>query len=209
MVSPLFDGILNCPMPFRCLMIFVSLLIPWNGLAADEGALLPGRNLELLDLSGKRVNPFGDSKDKAIVFVFTSNTCPIANRYAPELQRLEKIYRSRGVAFWLVHADSDETTESIGNNAREHGYRWRVLRDPKQKLVRLAKARVTPEAALFSPGGELLYHGRIDDRYVAFGQARREPTSRDLQKAIEAVLAGKPVAPSETKAIGCYIPERR
>ena len=209
MVSPVFDGILSCPMPFRCLMLFVSLLVPWTGPAADESALSPGRDLGLLDLGGKPVDPFSNSKEKAIIFVFTSNTCPIANRYAPELQRLETTYRSKGVVFWLVHADVDETPESVGANAREHGYRWGVLRDPKQKLVRLAKARVTPEAAMFSRGGELLYQGRIDDRYVAFGQARREPTTRDLQKAIEAVLAGKPVAPSETKAIGCYIPERR
>jgi hypothetical protein len=87
----------------------------------------------------------------------------------------------------------------------DYGYKFEALRDPGHEPVKLAKARVTPEAAVFSTHGELLYHGRIDDRYVDFGKSKREPTTHDLQDAIDAVLAGKPVRLPETRAAGCYL----
>ena len=68
-----------------------------------------------------------------------------------------------------------------------------------------AKARVTPEAAIFLPNRKLAYHGRIDDRYIDFGKARNAPTTHDLEAALEAVIAGKPVPSEATRAVGCYL----
>jgi hypothetical protein len=50
------------------------------------------------------------------------------------------------------------------------------------------------------------YRGRIDNWYASLGVARQVVTSHDLADAIEAVLAGRPVARRETQAIGCSIP---
>jgi hypothetical protein len=36
---------------------------------------------------------------------------------------------------------------------------------------------------------------------------RPEPTRRDLEEALEAVLAGREVAEPVTRAVGCYIAE--
>ncbi len=63
---------------------------------------------------------------------------------------------------------------------------------------------VTPEVAVMSADQKLLYRGRIDDRYVEFGKDRPEPTVRDLERALDAILAGKPVPVRETQAVGCY-----
>jgi hypothetical protein len=68
-------------------------------------------------------------------------------------------------------------------------------------------ARVTPEVAVFRPGGRIVYRGRIDDRYVAFGKMRQVPTTRDLEHVLNALLEGKQVANATTVAIGCFIPE--
>jgi hypothetical protein len=51
----------------------------------------------------------------------------------------------------------------------------------------------------------MLYRGRIDDRYVEFGKDRPQPTVRDLERSLEAVLGGKPVPVAKTRAIGCFI----
>jgi hypothetical protein len=75
-------------------------------------------------------------------------------------------------------------------------------------LVRTAKVRVTPEAAVFLPDGTLIYHGRIDDQYVDFGKDRPEPTQRDLQQVLTDLLAGRRLTESSTRAVGCNIPER-
>ena len=51
----------------------------------------------------------------------------------------------------------------------------------------------------------LLYLGRIDNRVEDFNIRRAEPTRFDLREALDAVLAGKPVTNSRTKAFGCAI----
>ena len=56
-----------------------------------------------------------------------------------------------------------------------------------------------------SENRRMVYRGRIDDRYVDFGQTRVAATSHDLQDAVEAALAGRSVSPSRTTAIGCFI----
>ena len=62
-----------------------------------------------------------------------------------------------------------------------------------------------PESAVFDGHGALRYHGRIDDLYIAFGRSRRAPTTHDLDDALIAVLAGKPVTHDARPAVGCYI----
>ena len=52
---------------------------------------------------------------------------------------------------------------------------------------------------------QVVYRGRIDDRYIELGLDRSQPTVRDLEQALEAVVAGKPVAVRETQAVGCIL----
>jgi hypothetical protein len=67
---------------------------------------------------------------------------------------------------------------------------------------------VTPEAAVYA-NGRVVYHGRIDDRYVDLGLERPAPTVHDLDDALTAVLAGRPVEHPVTQAVGCYIADFR
>ena len=158
------------------------------------------------DLQGRPVNPLLDEKAKAGVLIFASNDCPVSNRYAPELGRIHKRFAALGVQFWLVHADPDETPQEIAKHLKEYGYPFGAIRDTKHELVKLAQARVTPEAAVFLPGGKLVYHGRIDDRYADLGKERAKPTKHDLIEILEAIQEGKTPALQVTKAIGCSIP---
>jgi len=159
-----------------------------------------------LDLNGSPVNVFVASPASVTVLLFISNDCPIANRYAPEFRRLHDRFASRGVSFWLVHADPAENPADIREHARQYQLELPEIRDPQHHLTKLAKAEVTPSAAVFSPGMTLVYRGRIDDRFVELGRERPAATRHDLAEAIEAVLDHKPVLVSATKAVGCYIP---
>jgi len=161
--------------------------------------------LQLLDLNGRPVDPFQTTaSSKAVVFLFTATDCPISNRYAPEVQRLYAEFAAKGVRFWLVYPNPAESADAIRAHEKSFGYPAEALRDPKQQLVKLAKATVTPEAAVFV-NGRLVYHGRIDDRIVDLGLERPSPTMHDLDEALTAVLAGKPVARPATQAVGCFI----
>jgi hypothetical protein len=54
-------------------------------------------------------------------------------------------------------------------------------------------------------GDAVLYRGRIDDRYAELGRERPTPTTHDLEDALKAAIAGKPVAVKETRAVGCIL----
>jgi hypothetical protein len=139
------------------------------------------------------------------VFIFMSIDCPISNRYAPEIQRLQEEFAAEGVRFSLVFANPRDTRDAIHEHMKAFGYRIDVVQDPRHDLVRRTGATVTPEAAIVDRHGRLVYRGRIDDRYVDVGIDRQRATSHDLQDAIAATLAGRPVAKPITRAVGCYL----
>jgi peroxiredoxin len=166
-------------------------------------------DLRLPDLDGRQVEPLRVKDAKAIVFIFIRTDCPVSNRYAPEVRRLQNKFAKSGVMFWLVYPDPGESGEIIRNHIKEYEYRLSVLRDPEHKLVKMSGVQVTPEAAVFLPSGRMVYRGRIDDRYVAFGKVRPVPTTRDLEQVLKAMLEGKQVTSRTTAAIGCFIPDLR
>jgi len=159
----------------------------------------------LYDLEGREVDPLADETVSVTVFLFTRTDCPISNRYAPEVRRLSDRFAPRGVRFWLVYPDPSTTADAIRAHLADYGYPMGALRDPRHALVRATGVRVTPEAAVFARGRGLVYHGRIDDRFPGFGQARAEPSTHDLEQAVEAALEGREVATPVTEAVGCYL----
>ena len=164
-------------------------------------------SLRVENLAGNAIDPLAVAKDvKAIVFLFTSTDCPISNRYVPELRRLAQTFVPEGVMFRLVYPNPAEDSAAIRGHMAAFAYAGAIdaLRDPKHGLVKFTGATITPEAALYA-GGRVQYRGRVDNRFVDFGVDRPAATEHDLQDAIAAVLAGKPVAHPETQAVGCYI----
>lgn len=160
------------------------------------------------DLSNRPVRPLSDSA-KVNVFVFARIDCPVTNRYAPELKRVAEEFADKGVKFWLIYPDRSETAEEIQKHIASYGFPGTPLRDPDRALERYAKATVAPEAAVFDAEGQLRYHGRIDDRWVAFGKSRQTANRHDLEVAISEVLEGRAVSVTETRAIGCYLADLR
>ncbi len=142
---------------------------------------------------------------KAVVLVFIARDCPISNAYAPELQRIYARYAPRKIGVALVYPEADLSLADARKHAREFGYACPVFLDPSHRWARKAGATVTPEAAVFSPQGKLLYRGRIDDLFVGWGKRRPQATRHDLRDALDAILSGKPVPTSKTTAIGCFI----
>lgn len=167
----------------------------------------------VVDLEGREVDPgsLAERAGTAAVFLFTRMDCPISNRYAPEVRRLATAFAADGVRFYLVYPNPRATAEGIRAHLADYGYgtddgdELPALRDPRQTLAAAVGAEVTPEAAVLDTGGRLVYRGRIDDRWVAFGQLRAEPTRRDLQEVLTALVAGDPVEPRTTRAVGCFI----
>jgi hypothetical protein len=159
----------------------------------------------VLDMENRTVNPFEKPGAKAMVFVFVRTDCPISNRYAPEIERLAGRYAKEGIAFWLVYPEPSTSAVEIEQHQKEYHLSVQALRDPRHALAKMARVKVTPEAAVFMADGHEVYRGRIDDRYVDFGKERPAPTTHDLDEILKRVIGGKPVANCASRAIGCYI----
>jgi peroxiredoxin len=145
------------------------------------------------------------ASQKAIVLFFVTTDCPVANSYVPEMNRIRDAYAPRGVAVYAVQAETSVADPVVAKYAQEYRYGFPLLLDPRQELVTLVNATVTPQAAVLSPDGKVLYLGRIDNRVEDFGKQRPQATHPDLREALDAVLDGKPVPHPTTKSIGCAI----
>lgn len=141
----------------------------------------------------------------ASVLVFTTTECPIANRYVPEIKRLAGSFAPQRVKFTMVYPVPTDSDDMV----REHVAKFKIdlpfTRDRGFGMVKTAGVTVAPEVAVLDQVGRVLYRGRIDDRFVDFGKERVVPTSHDLENALDAIVAGRPVPVSTTRAIGCYL----
>ena len=160
---------------------------------------------QAIDLSGKPANVFDTETNQAFVLIFVSCECPISNRYAPELRRLHEKFKA--IPFRLVYPNRDESAETIRVHTNQFQLAMGAVRDPQHVLVKRSQATVTPEAAVFSRGGDLLYHGRIDNRYVALGKERPQATERTLELILQKIVDGQRLRPSSQRPIGCFIAE--
>jgi peroxiredoxin len=142
---------------------------------------------------------------RAVVVFFTTTDCPLSNNEVPEMNRTRWDYESRGVAFYAVQADTTITDADVVQHAKDYQFSFPVLFDPHEILVKMTGATTIPSAAVLTPGGTLLYLGRIDNLVEDFNIRRQVPTKFDLREALDAVLAGKPVPNARTKAFGCAV----
>jgi hypothetical protein len=141
----------------------------------------------------------------ATVLFFVATDCPVSNVYAPEIQRVCSVYSPKGVACALVYEDVGVTADAVQKHLSEHGYHDIAAAIDDGSLAARVNAEITPESIVIDHAGTVRYRGRIDNFYVAFGQSRQVVTVHDLRNALDALIAGKPVATPATQAIGCFI----
>ncbi|MGI8960086.1 MAG: redoxin domain-containing protein [Bryobacteraceae bacterium] len=162
----------------------------------------------LLFLLALQTGIFSAHGEKAQVLLFIRSDCPISNRYAPELQTLYKRYSPLGIEFLLVYPESGLTEAAMKQHGHEYGYSIPAVLDPDHRYVSRARARVTPEAAVFVKS-RLVYLGRIDDSYADIGKAKGQPEQHDLDEELSAISAGKVPAFHQTTSVGCVIESLR
>lgn len=160
---------------------------------------------QVVDIAGKLHDPLKPDGRKATVVIFTLPDCPIANAFAPEINRFVADYSAKGVGIFLAHVDRELSPADAQKHATEFGFLCPVLLDSQHTLVKALGATKTPQAFLLGPDGKTLYRGRINNLFADYGQRRQTVTQHDLRNALDAVLAGKPVAQTVTEAIGCHI----
>jgi peroxiredoxin len=184
-------------------LVAVSLLLFAVAWAKDSSTKAPP-HFSLADTSGA-MHTDAEWKGANVVLFFLTTDCPISNGYVPEMNRIAKQYASQGVRTYGVMTDTSVPLADLRKHVKDFAYAFPVLIDPTQILVKYTNADTNPESVVITPRAGIVYVGRIDNKVENFGQQRQQPTQRELRDALDAALAGKPVAKAFAQPIGCSI----
>lgn len=143
----------------------------------------------------------------ALLVMFLCRHCPYVQHVQHEIARLGQDYADTALGIIAISSNDpaqypDDAPERLKDMAQRLGFRFPFCFDETQEIAKAYKAACTPDFYLFDAGRRLVYRGQLDDSRPS---NRIPVTGRDLRAAIEAVLAGKPVAPNQKPSIGCSI----
>ena len=143
----------------------------------------------------------------ALLVIFMCYHCPYVKHIRAGLAQLARDYLPRGAAIAGINSNDvanypDDTPARMKEEAKSAGYLFPYLFDETQAVARAYRAACTPDLYLFDKNQKLVYRGQLDDSRPGNGIP---VTGKDLRAALDAVLAGKPVAPDQKASIGCNI----
>jgi hypothetical protein len=99
-----------------------------------------------------------------------------------------------------INANSAELASDVKAHAAANHLSFAILKDTGNKIADRLGATVTPEAFFIDAGNKLMYHGRIDN-----AKDTTQVNTSELRDALDAALAGKPIAKTTATAFGCSI----
>ena len=172
----------------------------------EIGSTMPLKDLELADISGKNITLATAKGDAGTLVVFSCNTCPWVIRWEDRYVSLANTYSQKGIGMIAVNSNAarfggEDSLEEMLEHAKNNGYNFPYAQDPESELASAFGATKTPHIYLFNGDDKLVYRGAIDDN-AKNAKKEDEPF---LANAIDALLAGNPISPQTTKALGCSI----
>ena len=147
------------------------------------------------------------SSAPALLVIFMCNHCPYVKHIQKPLAALVKEYQAKGVAAVGISSNDvashpEDGPEAMAKVAREIGYTFPFLYDETQEVARAYHAACTPDFFLFDAKRRLVYRGQMDGSRPGNDTPI---TGADLRRAMDAVLAGKPVPGEQRASLGCGI----
>jgi len=143
----------------------------------------------------------------ALLVAFICNHCPFVQHVAGEMAALSLELPARGVAMVAISSnDVDaypaDSPGAMAEEAARQGWAFPYLYDETQAVARAYRAACTPDFFLFDGDRRLVYRGQLDASRPGNGLP---VTGADLRAAVDAVLAGRPVAGDQRPSLGCNI----
>lgn len=170
-------------------------------------AATPSDTISLTDLQGTIHRPM-DWKDRTVVLVFIGLECPVANSYAPEVMTQKNAGQDQKTLWLGIHSEPGVSKEAALKHAKEYQLTMPILLDSEQKLAAAVGAKKLGQVVVVQDL-QVVYRGRIDDRFAMNGKRRDEPSTHELRDVLAALAAKKPIAVVETEAYGCPIPFKK
>ncbi len=157
-------------------------------------------NFNLPDADGKDHSLDSLKGKNGTVVLFVATKCPVSNAYNERMEKLAQDYKAKGVNVIGINSNVAELGPEIKSHAASNKLTFPILKDGGNKIADIFGATVTPEAYFLDANNKLVYRGRIDN-----ARDTSQVVSTELKDAIDAALAGKPVAKSTATAFGCSI----
>jgi len=179
-------------------------ILPIGATAPDFA--LPGVDGKVHKLSEYSASPI-------LMVMFICNHCPTSQMYEGRIQKLVNDYRDKGVAAVAIqpndpqaillselgYTDVSDSLEEMKIRAAYRHFDFPYLYDGEtQSVSRAYGPSATPHIFIFDRERKLRYEGRVDD-----SQRESLVKKKDARDALDALLAGRPVASPHTPAFGC------
>ncbi len=177
----------------------------------EIGAQAPDFNLPGVDGRKHKLSEYKSFPILAVVF--TCNHCPTAQLYEGRIKNLVEEYRPKGVGFIAIqpnapaaasarelnYTDVDDTLDGMMIRARYRHFDFPYLYDgDTQSTAEAYGPKATPHMFIFDKDRKLQFEGRIDNN-----QRESLVKIQDTRAALDAMVAGKPVAVPKTPVFGC------
>lgn len=166
-------------------------------------------DFKLKNVDDKLVS-LSDYKDaKGFIVIFTCNTCPVSVANEDRILALDEKYKNLGYPVIAINPNNPavqpgDSFELMKVRAKEKGFTFPYLFDDGQKIYPQYGASATPHVYVLQKekaGLVVEYIGGIDN-------SSRNPANvktKFVENAVDALLEGKPVEVTLTRAIGCSI----
>ena len=135
------------------------------------------------------------------VILFWSIECPVAAKYTERLNVLVEKYAKQDVQFEAYFPQEGETRALVEKVLKQRKHKFLWITDPGAEIAQSFGVDRVPTAIVISKTNEIVFSGMIDDA----PERERHPTKHYLADALDAAIAGKAPAVSQTKIVGCAI----
>jgi peroxiredoxin len=192
----------------KTLALLAAMALAATTFAVEIGK--PAPDFTGTDINGKTVH-LSDYKGKIVVIESYNSDCPFCrNQYKTgAMQDLQKDLAAKGVVWLLVnsvnpknfsHRTPAQAQKEIADEKMDVTA-W--IDDSSGAVGHLYGMQTTPHMFVIAKDGTLVYDGAIDDK----ADPSHDPKTADnyVSDAVNDLLAGKPIAVSQTKPYGCGV----
>ena len=163
-------------------------------------------DFKLKNVDGKMVSLADYKNAKGFILIFDCNTCPYSKAYNERIIALNKKYSAAGYPVLAINPNdpsksSGDSFDEMVKLAKKKGYDFPYLADESQSVAKSFGATNTPHAFVLTKELKIAYIGAIDDN----ARKAEGVTKKYVEAAVDALIAGKAVSTTKTKAIGCGI----
>jgi len=166
-------------------------------------------DFSLKSIKGEMISLSQFNDAKGFILIFTSNTCPYVIKYEERISDLHSKFSPKGFPVVAINSNDKivspaDSYEEMQKNAKKKGFEYQYLHDESQETARRYGATNTPHVYVLSKSGNNLkveYVGAIDNNVDDPARADK----KYVEDAVKAILNGKPVPVTGSKAIGCTI----